>query len=106
MQRISVFSSLIFVACASSAPYQAPSATPGIAADKPAPKPIVSLAEATRERRVVDEAKMKANVEPKAVKIIRDVLSSNPYDARYGIPSVARFQRPASPTMGPVSGPP
>lgn len=64
--------------------------------------PLASFSDQQRtvDHQAVDEARMKAETEPKAVKVIRDIFAPNPADPRYGIPSFARFQRSFSPTTG------
>jgi hypothetical protein len=96
-----LFSVLSLGACAGPVSQIPPPGEPIAKIKEPAPA-IASFADQQKsaDRDAVEEARMKAEVEPKAVQVIRDILAPNPADPRYGIPSYARFQRTLSPTLG------
>jgi hypothetical protein len=101
---LAALASVIFVACAGSAARQsAPNLYDLRAPEPPHTQAVTSLnqQEAEQKKLAENEARLKAEIEPKAVRVIREALSPNPTDARYGQPAAyVRFQRPWSPTLG------
>ncbi|MCC6809433.1 MAG: hypothetical protein IT381_18540 [Deltaproteobacteria bacterium] len=106
MCKVACVFGLIFVACAGSQQNEPVALAPKNDVAAPNALPLASYAEQQQQKERDEKktaeyaAKLKADSEPKAVRVIREFLSSNPSDQRYGIPTYARFQRPWSPTMG------
>jgi hypothetical protein len=104
MFRITAFlGGLILVACAGSGQQRSPPDLHTLRIPDPPKQPAASLSEQEEQDRWIaqNEARMREEMEPRPVRIVREVLSPNPNDARYTVPAAyTRFQRPWSPTLG------